>query len=337
VDAKGLMAQLQTENIQKILEVFIRYQYAANANLTLGQIHQLDTRTYRLHPGIVTFLTQERDSIREVLRDELNNRPPPGQQSLVSLFVTTTKEYIYQQNQFVSLSAKDQTELIRLYRQFLADTVNILSKDRNSDEIERLYQVVLEDHFHCLKTFITNLGEAQSTNLIYHQVICQEYPASLQLEILGIDPKTLQEPILDIGCGKHGTLATYLREFGLEAWGIDRLVMPLDYLIETDWLEFEFAPSTWGTIISHMAFSNHFTFHHLYRNGTPKTYVAKYMEILASLKPGGKTFYAPGLPFIEQLLPAKNFAVTLKNVCVPEQGRPGRQSLYATKIRKLST
>ena len=330
------MAQLQTENIQNILEVFIRYQYAANADLTLGQVHQLDTRTYRLHPDIVTFLTQERDRIREVLRHELNNPSASNQQSLVSLFVTTTKEFIYQQNQFVSLSAKDQAELVGLYRQFLADTINILTEDRNPQEIEQLYQVVLEDHFHYLKTFIANLGQSQGANLIYQQVVCEEYPASLQLKILGIDRKTLQEPILDIGCGKHGTLVTYLREYGLDAYGIDRLVMPLEYLIETDWLDFQFDPSAWGTIISHMAFSNHFTFHHLYRNGTPEIYAKKYIEVLASLKPGGDMFYAPGLPFIEQLLPATNFTVTSKNVYVSEQDKPpGFQSVYATKIKKL--
>jgi len=339
VDAKRLMAQLQTENIQNILEVFIRYQYAANADLTLGQIHQLDARTYRLHPAIPSFLTQERERIRQVLRDELNNRPSPGQPNLVSLFVTTTKEYIYRQNQFVSLSAKDQADLVGLYRQFLADTVNILGEDNNPQEIEQLYQVVLEDHFHCLKTFITGLGETQGANLIYQQVICAEYPPSLQLEILGIDPKNLnlQEPVLDIGCGKDGTLVTHLREIGLAARGIDRLVMPLDYLIEADWLDFDFAPSSWGTIISHMAFSNHFTFHHLYRNGTPETYAAKYMAILTSLKPGGEMYYAPGLPFIEQLLPASEFTVTSKNVDVPEQDKLGHSSLYATKIKKLSS
>lgn len=331
------MSQLQTDNIQKILELFIRYQYAANADLTLGQIHQLDTHSYRLHPGIPAFLTRERKNIRRVLRNELNNHYPSRQQSLVSLFVTTTKEYIYQQNQFVSLSAEDQAELVELYRQFLADTVDILTEDRNSHEIEQLYLVALEEHFHCLKTFITNMGKSQGANLIYQHVVCEEYPAVLQLEILGIDRDTLREPILDIGCGKQGTLVTYLRNCGLEAFGIDRLVSPSTGLIESDWFDFEFDPSSWGTIISHMAFSNHFTFHHLYRNGTPEIYAAKYMEILASLKPGGETFYAPGLPFIEQLLPPTNFAVTSKTVYVPGQDKPGHQSIAATNIKKLST
>lgn len=337
MDAKILMAQLQIENTQKILEVFIRYQYAANADLTLGQIHQLDAQTYRLHPGIPAFLTQKRDSIREVLRHELNNHSPTEQQSLVSLFVTTTKEFIYQQNQFVSLSTKDQAELVGLYRQFLEDTLIILAEDRDAHEIEHLYQVVLEDHFHCLKTFITNLGESQGASLIYQQVVCEEYPAALQLEILGIDMEALQAPVLDIGCGKHGTLVTHLRHYGWDAFGIDRLVIPSDHVTETDWLDFQFTPSSWGTIISHMGFSNHFTFHHLYRDGTPEIYATKYMEILTSLKQGGGMFYVPGLPFIEQLLPATSFAVTSKKVYTPGQNKLGNQSIYATKIQKLST
>jgi hypothetical protein len=333
----GLMPEHPTEKMHNILELFIRYQYRANAAITLGQIHQLDYKTYKLHPDILTFLTQERESILEVLQVELENNHPSERQSLISLFVTTTQEFIYQQNQFITLSPNDKVELIQLYRQFLVDTANILAQEQDYHKFEQLYQTVLEDHFFYLKSFITKLGETQGKSLIFQQVVCEEYPAPLQLEVLGIDRETLKEPILDIGCGKHGTLVAHLRQYGLDAFGIDRLVMPSDYLIETDWLEFQFVPSSWGTVISHMAFSNHFIFHHLYRNGTPEIYATKYMEILASLKRGGEMFYAPGLSFMEQLLPATDFAITPKNVDVPGQDKLGPNSVYATIIRRLAT
>jgi hypothetical protein len=332
-------------NTQKILKAFIRYQYAANANLTLGQIDQLNYESYQLHPGILAFLTQERERIRQTLLAELHGDGPARQPSLISLFVSTTQEFIYQQNQFVSLSAEDQTELVTLYRQFLADTANILVKDQNTRTLAQLYQAVLEDHFHCLKTFITNLGQTQGANLIYRHVVCAEYPALLQLDLLGLNSQTLLEPILDVGCGKQGTLVTYLRQQGLDASGIDRLVKPSAHLTETDWLSFQFVPARWGTIISHMAFSNHFIFHHLYRSGTPETYAQKFMEMLASLKTGGKMCYTPGLPFIEQLLPAAKFKVEQKNVPLrllpvttqtSYRNKLSQNTLYASKITKLT-
>jgi hypothetical protein len=66
---------------------------------------------------------------------------------------------------------------------------------------------------------------------------------------------------------------------------------------------------SWGTILSHMAFSNHFLFHHLYKHGSPNEYAQAYMAILSALEPGGSFYYAPGLPFIEQFLPARFFHV----------------------------
>ena len=67
----------------------------------------------------------------------------------------------------------------------------------------------------------------------------------------------------------------HLRGLGLQAFGIDRLVVPSEHLAEADWLEYRFPAATWGTIISHLAFSNHFIFHHLYKKGTPAAYARK--------------------------------------------------------------
>jgi hypothetical protein len=51
-----------------------------------------------------------------------------------------------------------------------------------------------------------------------------------------------------------------------------------------------------------MAFSNHFIHHNLRADGDFEIYAKKYMEILKSLKLGGRFIYAPSLSFMEEIL-----------------------------------
>jgi hypothetical protein len=98
-------------------------------------------------------------------------------------------------------------------------------------------------------------------------------------------------------------------------------------LISGDWLNFPIEPEKWGTVISHMAFSNHFLFHHFYRNGQPEAYARQYRNILNGLKPGGSFFYSPGLPFIEALLPRNEFTIYRRQVIAEQPGY-----LYSVQI-----
>ena len=143
----------------------------------------------------------------------------------------------------------------------------------------------------------------------------------------------LAQPVLDLGCGKPAQLVTYLRDHGIEAVGVDRLVDQAPYLIRSDWLSFELPPRTWGTIISHMAFSNHFIFQHLYKYGQGADYARRYMAILNALKPGGSFYYTPGLPFIETYLPADQYTVTKRAVKGP--GQSGEEGLYAVRVKRI--
>jgi hypothetical protein len=146
--------------------------------------------------------------------------------------------------------------------------------------------------------------------VILKQVVCSEYSPQLQLEVLGINPDTLLQPVLDLGCGKSGRLVTYLRSLGMDASGVDRLVDPVEGLFAADWFNLPLTTGHWGTILSHMAFSNHFLFHHRYKNGQPETYARQYMALLSALKVGGTFYYAPGLPFIECFLPPARYQVS---------------------------
>ena len=138
---------------------------------------------------------------------------------------------------------------------------------------------------------------------------CGEYSAELQLRVLNVSLSELREPILDIGCGREANLVRHLVDQGLDAHGLDRIVEPGPHIRRVDWLDERYAPASWGTIISHLAFSNHLTRHHLRRNGNWVRYADKYVEILRALRVGGSFVYVPDLPFVECHLPPLEFRV----------------------------
>ena len=103
------------------------------------------------------------------------------------------------------------------------------------------------------------------------------------------------------------TDVNYLKNQGIEALGIDRFKFTASNLITVDWLEFDYGKEKWGTIISNLGFSNHFNHHNLREDGNYIEYGKTYMNILNSLKVGGRFHYAPDLPFIEKYLDNKQF------------------------------
>lgn len=141
---------------------------------------------------------------------------------------------------------------------------------------------------------------------------CFEYSPSLQLKILKLDTTQLLEPVLDIGCGQNGYLVNYLRKHDIETYGIDRYNSDCSFIKNSDWLIYDFGVEKWGTIISNLGFSNHFSHHHLREDGKYIDYAKKYMSILNSLKVNGKFHYAPALPFIEQYLDRSKFSLVIE-------------------------
>lgn len=130
-----------------------------------------------------------------------------------------------------------------------------------------------------------------------------------QLKILNISIEEIKEPILDFGCGSNAKLVHYLRELGLEAYGVDRTTNNKLYTIQADWFKYELKPNYWGTIISHLSFTNHFKM-----SGNHIAYARKYMDLLGSLKLGGEFYYTPDLPFIEQFLPSNLYLINKNTV-----------------------
>ncbi len=205
-------------------------------------------------------------------------------------------------NQYISFSGQDKAALLSLYSNLFRDICN-----HNYS-----FKAISREHYQNLFSWLLRsnpfVKEIYSTHCNYLQpVCCSEYNADLQIKLLHIDLNLLREPILDIGCGENATLVRYLREKGLNAYGIDRFCRNTEFTQSTNWLEYDYGRFRWGTIISNLGFSNHFHHNHLRKDGDFVLYAKKYMEILFSLTPSGRFYYAPALPFIEAFLDRKSF------------------------------
>lgn len=159
-------------------------------------------------------------------------------------------------------------------------------------------------------------------------VTCSEYSAETQIDLLKIKTLELMEPLLDIGCGQHGHLVDHLRQNGIEAFGIDRFLSCKNNLEQHDWLEYDYGNEKWGTIVSNIGFSNHFTHQNLLANGAHIKYAQTYKQILNSLKIGGRFIYAPDLPFIELYLDQQQYSIVKYPI--------GNFKFKATAIIRLS-
>lgn len=205
-------------------------------------------------------------------------------------------------NQYYSFSKQDKLNLRDIYS-------DLFTSLKNNPLDEKL---ISANHFQSLRKWLKDTNP--SAEKLYSPVseytkpvVCEEYSHELQVEVLNIDIDNLMEPVLDIGCGAGGNLVNYLRKKGIDAYGFDRFSSDNQYIFSDDWLEFPFGIKKWGTIISHLGYSNHFRHHHLRNDGDFIEYGKKYIEILNSLKPGGSFHYAPGLPFIEEFLDSSMF------------------------------
>jgi hypothetical protein len=302
----------------------VTHRYELNADKSLRDVYQLNANFLDTHSD-ADFVTRNRDKILVVLADRQKF------EKLVELFVNRAIEFTYASNQFIQLDSKEEARLRRIYRLYLHQIVQILTESSSEVDISAGMARLVKTHFQDLRTNISRFFDPETSgteqaNVILQKVVCAEYTPEMQLEILNVQVEALQEPVMDLGCGKSGGLVAYLRQKGIRAIGVDRLVDPSPNLIQSDWLEYNFVPGQWGTVISHMAFSNHFFFQHLYQHGSIETYARQYMAILQALKIGGSFYYAPGLPFIERFLSLDIYQATRKQIV---------GSLFACRVERI--
>lgn len=157
------------------------------------------------------------------------------------------------------------------------------------------------------------------------QPLHSEYSAAFQQNLLGIDHKSIQDPVLVLGCGTTGNLVHALNGFGRRACGIDPEAENTDTTRQADFLTTDYGNGYWGTILSPLAFIQAFATALSEGNGKDLEWVKCYRSVLTALKPGGAFIYAPSLPHIEDMLPTDQFHV---------ERTPIRGELSRTKITK---
>ncbi len=131
---------------------------------------------------------------------------------------------------------------------------------------------------------LNEIGDADTQHSDIRKV-CSEYSIDLQKSILRYNFDDLAEPILDIGCGENAYFITECIRNGKRCTGIDQYISKeySNTILCRNWLEFEYTSSFWGTIISHMAFTNHFIYHLKHRTTVLEEYEKTYFKILNSL------------------------------------------------------
>lgn len=228
---------------------------------------------------------------------------------LVNYLTSQAQQSFCATNQYMNVSGPAGESLKAVYTELMEDIVTILKNKRNDfDGLEQLHGQRLTQWVLQTNPFAREVNGVMLPQV--QRVVCAEYSPATQLAVLQLDTAAMQGPVLDIGCGQHAYLVRYLREKGIAAFGIDRFIeAPEHYLQPAGWMEYPLTPGYWGTIISNLSFSNHFLHHHQRSNSEYLDYAKKYMEILASLRPGGSYHYAPQLPMIESWLPADVYSI----------------------------
>jgi len=212
-------------------------------------------------------------------------------------------------NQYYNFDKQAQTTLRSIYAELFT---NLKNRQWSLDSIAEKHYAGLIKWLQETNSFAEKIYNSKGE--LIESVACSEYSPELQIEILQIDLNQINEPVLDIGCGKQGNLVLYLRQKGFDAYGFDRFIYNTPFLSNSDWFEYKFEKDKWGTIVSNLGFSNHFQHHHFRNDGNYISYAKRFMDILNSLKIGGSFHYAPDLPFVEQHLDNDKYLLTKQPV-----------------------
>jgi len=227
------------------------------------------------------------------------------QQDLAEVAATSLIERIHTVNQFIQVDRSARESLKNIY---LRTWEKMLETSDIESSLRNFHYPLVAEWINTL--YPESLKKALASNLKIGRVVCQNYSAGLQLDLLKLELNDLKQPILDIGCGKEAQLVEHLRRNNLEAFGIDRsLQKKRDYLMEGSWQETAFEVNRWGTIISHMAFTNHFIYIEKVDTDRVPIYLAKYQEILNSLQLKGSFVYAPDSFALERIVDKNKYSV----------------------------
>lgn len=323
-------------NIKNKIFIFINDLYKVNArtNIFYGLSRNDD---FPLGNYVVKYIIFHEKELNHYLNNSDNVEINNFVKKVAGYSTKRTIKTVIELNQYVEVDATLVNELYDLYEDFLVRIFKTLYSNIsiNLDWINRLVM----EHQLKLRSILGTIDELRLfsiTKRFVEPIPCSEYSVALQLKILNINIEKIKEPILDFGCGSKATLVHYLRKIGLEAYGVDRITNDKLYTIQTDWFNYELKPNYWGTIISHLSFTNHFKRTHLKKNGNYIKYARKYMELLNSLKLDGEFYYTPNLPFIEQFLSPKSYKINNYFLNYDIQRNREPLDIMSVRIKKLS-
>lgn len=253
---------------------------------------------------------------------------------LVAAAASRFGRQIRERSQYVEWDEAAHQRLEPLFATYYARLGELLASAGGVEDLEARLVLAHEGHLGRLARFVSSLwreGAEPNEQIALTDTVSSEYSAGLQLEVLGIEASALQGPVLDLGCGPSALLVHHLRNLGFEAFGLERSPTDARYVWRGDWLKTDFGRDHWGTVIAHLSFTNHFVLHHAASEETAGEYAQAYLRILRSLVLGGSFVYAPGLPFIEGLLPADEFRVLRRELLeAPDEG-----SIDAVRVVRL--
>lgn len=262
--------------------------------------------------SVITYLEDEatKETIMHLIEDNLYlyqgiNTEDKIQGMTGSLYNYLVMECV-QNNQYVSLSKDTIEELNTIYRDLILSLRGIAVGYKTSP---CALESVVQNHRAKL------ICALQSNTYTKHQeqlfIPCAEYSGSFQFHLLHLDDRELKQPIIDVGCGKKHQLLTYLREKGCtDLYGIDQYLSDEPGIVCGNWFDYQFLPSTWGTIVAHMSFSNHFRRSIINQDPDRMLFERKYQEMLDSLLVGGIFIYSPSVKVIEESLDLDRYSVT---------------------------
>jgi hypothetical protein len=260
--------------------------------------------------GLVAYLTDantESETARKII-DNLsyyqNIDPGEKTEALAGAIYDWFIRECVSRDQYLEIPEAAYREIFALYRNLVARLRSLANDDTSEGAVTR----VVREHRLALISVIRGIsGTPRAKGSI---LPCAEYTAEFQLAILRIEPTRTLGPFLDIGCGEGAALVATMRASGVDAMGIDQYCgSPDGSVLRANWLEFSYRADYWGTIVSHMAFSNHFSRALTTDPELAALYRSVYLEILDSLKPGGSFRYAPALRREEAALDRARFSV----------------------------
>ncbi len=177
----------------------------------------------------------------------------------------------------------------------------------NISDRNKGYEEIAKEHFIAVRNYITYFTEER----VNSENRKTGYSPKFVLDILAVNDNEMNGKVLDIGCGKDATVVKYLREKGIDAYGLDMECEDSGCTEQEDWLIKEYPADTYSLILSNLSFSKHFNDANHEENNDEECfeYAKAYMSILNSLKVGGTWHYVPSVTFIEEMLPEDKFEV----------------------------